>query len=93
MPQATILLQNFTGLAQSLIGILFLLATIVFLWGVIRLIFSAGNPEARKSAQGIVLWGIIGLAVMAAAWGAAQLLVSFFGIPSQPPPFVPPPTP
>ena len=79
------------GTAQLLIPVLFTLATVVFLWSVVRFILAAGDPDARTKARGGILWGIVGLAAMAAAWGVAQLLISSFGIPSEAPTFVPPP--
>ena len=75
---------------ELVIGLLFVLATVVFLWGVGRFIASAADPAGREKAKGIMLWGIIGLAVMAAAWGAANLLISYFG-PLEKPTFIPPP--
>lgn len=76
---------------ELIIGLLFVLATVVFLWGVVRFIASAADPTGREKAKGIMLWGIIGLAVMAAAWGAANLLISYFG-PLEKPTFIKPPT-
>lgn len=91
--QASLVLENILELMQTGISLLFILATIVFLIGVIRFIASAGNPEARAKTQGILLWGIVGLAAMVAAWGVVQLAVDFFGVPSNAPEFVPPPLP
>ena len=70
------------GVLNTVIGILFVLATVIFLWGVIQFIASSGSEEGRKKAKGIMTWGIIGLAVMAAAWGVANILISFFGVSS-----------
>ena len=75
---------------ELVIGLLFVLATVVFLWGVVRFIASAADPAGREKSKGIMLWGIIGLAVMAAAWGAANLLISYFG-PLERPTFIQPP--
>lgn len=61
------------------IGILFVLATLVFLWGVIQFIAKAGDEATRNKAKGIMTWGIIGLAVMAAAWGVVNILITYFG--------------
>lgn len=85
------IIQNVSGVLNLIIGILFVLATIIFLWGVIQFIASSGSEEGRKKAKGIMTWGIIGLAVMAAAWGVANILVNFFGADRQAPRFVEPP--
>ncbi len=81
------------GVLNTIIGILFVLATVIFLWGVIQFIASSGSEEGRKKAKGIMTWGIIGLAVMAAAWGVANILITFFGAGGQAPTFVEPPKP
>jgi len=65
------------------IGILFVIATLVFLWGVIQFIAKSGDEAGRAKAKGIMTWGIIGLAVMAAAWGIVTLIESYFTIPGR----------
>src|SRR3989344_3578132 len=82
---STILTQIKT-LFNTIIAVLFVLATVVFLWGVIQFIAKSGDPEGQKKAKGIMTWGIIGLAVMAAAWGIVSILVAFFGATVQPQP-------
>lgn len=85
-------LDRIRGTINNIIAILFVLATLIFLWGVVQFIAGAGDPGKRDKAKGIMWWGIVGLAVMAAAWGVANVLISYF-IPGggTPPNFVPPP--
>lgn len=61
-----------------IIGLLFVAATLVFLWGVIQFIAGSADPSKRDKAKGIMTWGIIGLAVMAAAWGITRILIDYF---------------
>lgn len=80
--------------ANLIIGVLFVLATLVFLWGVVKFIANADNPAERQKGRGLMLWGIVGMAVMAAAWGLAYLLITYVlgaGGGTQPT-FVKPPT-
>lgn len=65
---------------NSIIGLLFIIATIVFIWGVIQFIASAGDEAKRTKAKGIMTWGIVGLAVMSAAWGIVNVLTQYFGV-------------
>lgn len=69
------------------IGALFVMATLVFLWGMVLFIAKSGDETARSKAKGIMTWGIIGLAVMAAAWGISNILVQYFGVPFAGPTF------
>ena len=89
--QLPTILSNIKDLLNTVIAVLFVLATVIFLWGVIQFIASSGSEEGRKKAKGIMTWGIIGLAVMAAAWGVANILVDFFGVEGKTPTFVKPP--
>lgn len=85
------IIWNVVGTLQLIIGLLLVVATVAFLWGVILFIASSSNEQARGKAKGIMTWGIIGLAVMAVAWGVTTILVSYFGIPSGAPRMNPPP--
>lgn len=73
------ILRDVSGTLQTVIGVLFILATVIFLWGVIQFIVKSGDEQGRTKAKGIMTWGIIGLAVMAAAWGLVGILVTYFG--------------
>lgn len=81
------IIKNVGGTLQTVIGLLFILATLIFLWGIIRFIASSGDETARAKSRGMMLWGIIGLAVMVAAWGVTTLLIDYFGVPTGPPSF------
>jgi hypothetical protein len=63
-----------------IIGALFILATVIFLWGVVLYIRSSADEASRRKAQGIMMWGIIGLTVMTVAWGIVTILVNYFGL-------------
>lgn len=86
------ILTRVGGTMNTLIGLLFIAATLVFLWGVVMFIAGSADPAKRDKAKGIMTWGIIGLAVMAAAWGITQILISYFGVPATGPGVVKPPT-
>jgi protein-S-isoprenylcysteine O-methyltransferase Ste14 len=72
---------------RLIIALLFVIATLIFLWGVIQFIASSADQASRDKAKGIMTWGIIGLAVMAVAWGITTILVNYFGIPTTAPIF------
>ncbi len=67
-------------LGQSVVQILFGIALIIFIWGVIQFIANAENEEARKKGRDFIIWGIIGLFVMVAIWGLVKLLTTTTGI-------------
>lgn len=61
----------------SVIPLIFTLAVVMFIWGVIKFFIINADEEAKR-AQGkqYMLWGIIALAVMISIWG----LVNIFGV-------------
>ncbi len=79
--QLNTILQNVIRVFNMVIGILFVIATIVFLWGIILYIASPGDEKKKQSARQFITWGIIGLAAMASAWGIANMLMEYLGIP------------
>jgi len=62
------------------VPLLIAVAVVVFLWGVVGYITSAGNEEKRTEARQHMIWGIIGLFVMVAVWGLVNILISTFGL-------------
>lgn len=59
------------------IGLLFVLVTVYFIWGIIKYVSAAGDEEKLKSGKQHMVWGIIGMAIMAAAWGIVNILVDY----------------
>lgn len=70
------LLAQANDLINRLIPFIIALAVLVFLYGVFKVITSGGDPEARKSAIGLIIWGVVGLFVMVSVWGLVNILVT-----------------
>lgn len=65
---------------KSVTELLMAVAFLMFIWGIVRFITAAGNPEKLKTAKGYIIYGLIGVFVMFAIWGIIQLLSqTFFG--------------
>jgi len=63
------------------IPIIFTLAFIVFIWGVVNYFFIHGGEESKREEGRIfILWGIIGMAVLFSMWGIVNILLSTLGI-------------
>jgi hypothetical protein len=58
---------------------LFAIATIVFVYGVVKFI---GNEESAEKEDGkqFMLWGVIALAVMFSVWGLVRIFNNTFGV-------------
>ena len=79
--QVTQILTNVKGLLQTVLQILITFAFVVFIWGIVKLILAGGNPQQAAQAKKTILYGIIGIAVMASIAGIVALLQAYFGIP------------
>lgn len=73
--------DDMVGLLTSglnlIIVFLFLAATVIFLFGVVKYISAAGEEDAQKEARNMIMWGVIFLAVMVAVWGFVYVVLDF----------------
>jgi len=61
------------------------LAVMLFLFGVVKFIAAAGNPEKIKTAKHYILWGLVALFFLVSFWAFIHiLLTTFFGSPDAP---------
>ncbi len=65
---------------NPLIQFAFIVAFVVFIWGLMEYIRGANNPESRKKGHDHMLWGIIGLVIMVGVYGLLGILTRTFGI-------------
>ncbi len=71
------ILGSFSTLLNTLITFFILLATVLFLWGIVKYIMAGGDEEKIKEARSTIIYGIIFLAVMLAVWGFVNIVLDF----------------
>ncbi len=65
------------------------LAIVVFMWGVVRFIANANDAEERERGKQLIIWGIISFVVLLSLWAFVSfILVDTFGILSVEVPYV-----
>lgn len=74
------IIVNIERVLTTAIPTLMILATVVFLWGVIRYITSGGDEEKLTQGKQFIIFGLVGLFIMLAAWGVVRALVNTFGL-------------
>ncbi len=86
----SIILTITTILNEAVIPLIIGIAFVIFLWGVYKYIYSA-SVEAKEGARTTIIYGLIGLFVMLAAWGLVNILIDTFftTAPITTPPFIP----
>jgi len=74
------LISNITNqILNPLIILLFTVATLMFAWGIVQYVLGGqGSDQKMTHAKNAMLWGIIGMFIMASAWGIVSLLCDFF---------------
>ncbi len=65
---------------NPLIQFAFIIAFVIFLWGVLEYLRNANSPEGRKKGQDHMIWGIIGFVIMIGVYGILTILTRTFGI-------------
>ena len=65
---------------DPLIVLLFGLALAYFLWGGFEFVRNSDSDEGRDTGRRHMLWGIIGMFIMVAAWGIINLIINTFGL-------------
>ena len=80
----TTALDQIKTILNAVIGILFVLVTLYFIWGVVKYVMAGGEEKAVADGKKHMIWGVIGMAVMVGAWALAKLLLDTFGVGSSP---------
>ena len=78
-------LDSFLGrvsqyLLNPLIGLIFALAFVYFMWGVFTFIKNWDNDSERATGQRHMIWGIVGMFIMVAVWGIIGIIIGTFGL-------------
>lgn len=64
---------------NPIILLLFGVALLVFLWGIVEFLSSPDNEQTKQEGKRHMLWGILGMAIMIGAFGIMQLIIATFG--------------
>ena len=73
-------ISNITSnIIQPIIGFLFALALVMFLWGIVQFISNAENEEKLSEGKEHMLWGIAGMFIMVSVFGIMNLICNTIG--------------
>jgi len=77
-PDITIsgIFQRLTEILNLVIPFLVLVATVVFIWGIVKYITAGSDERQIGEARNLIIWGIIALASMIAVWGLVYVLLN-----------------
>ncbi|HVY35681.1 MAG TPA: hypothetical protein VG982_00140 [Candidatus Paceibacterota bacterium] len=58
----------------------FIVAFVIFLFGIMEFLRGAANEEKRTKGKQHMMWGIVGFLIMFGVWGIINILLGTFGI-------------
>lgn len=70
-------------ISRYIVPLMFALAIVFFIYGVIGYIKNADNEAERTKGRDFMIWGIIALFVMVSVWGIVNLLRNTFSLNDQ----------
>ena len=72
-----------TTILNPIIALLFAVALVYFIYGVVQYIWNPDNEAMREQGRRNMLWGIIGLTVMVSVFGILRFVISTLGAGSE----------
>lgn len=67
-------------ITNSIIPLLFALALVAFIYGVVRYVVNATDSTKREEGRQFMIWGIVALFVMLSVWGLVGILSNTFNL-------------
>ncbi len=68
-------------LTGTIIPFLLVIATLVFVWNVVRyFIIGGANEDSQEKARSLALWGILAFVLIVSLWGIVTLVVNGLGL-------------
>jgi uncharacterized membrane protein YidH (DUF202 family) len=70
-----------TLIINPLIGLLFALAVVYFLYGVLEFLMNQENEEKKTAGKSHMLWGVIGITIMLGVFTLLNMVLATLNIP------------
>lgn len=67
-------------LTRSVVPLIFSLAIVMFIWGVVQYVIGAQEEAQREKGRMFMIWGIVALTVMVSVWGLVSIVGKTFGV-------------
>lgn len=76
----TLLLNLNNHIINPLIFLLMALASMQFIWGLLKYVKDSDNEEVRSEGKKHMLYGLVGLAIMLSVFGIINLIAVTIGV-------------
>lgn len=71
-----------TAIVNPIIGIVFALAFLLFVWGVAVFLMKADDSTAREQGKNHIIYGLIGMFIMVSVFGILNIITNTLGVSS-----------
>ena len=68
------------SIIDPLVLLIFSIGIFLFTWGLVVFLSQMDNPDGRKTGVQHMLWGIIGIFIMATVFGIINIILETFGL-------------
>lgn len=68
------------NIVAPIVEVMFVLAFLVFVWGMYEMIASPDDSDARTNGKNAILWSSIGMVIMLSVFGLIRLIGNTVGI-------------
>ena len=65
-----------TNIVYPILELLFGLAMLFFVWGILQFILKGEDEEGRERGKLTMIWGTVGMALMVSAWGIIYIVAN-----------------
>jgi len=69
-----------TAIINPIIGIIFALGFLLFVWGVARFLMQADDSNAREQGKKHIIYGLIGMFIMVSVYGILSVISGTLGV-------------
>ena len=67
-----------TRVIKSILGVVAVIATLMFVWGGFMMLTSGGNERQIKQAKDTLVWAAIGIVVILVSWAVIRFVLQSF---------------
>lgn len=70
----TIIQKVSDAILTPVVYLLFAVATVYFLFGLMKFVLNQDNEEVQSEGKQHMVWGVVGIAIMVSVWGILNLI-------------------
>ena len=72
--------QIYEVIIEPLLFLLFGVALIIFIWGIVQFIHKSGESKDQADGKRNMIWGMVGMLIMVSVFSIISIIIGTFGI-------------